>query len=247
MRWHPRLDHYEVLEMYAAAVERRGYGDLIWGFIDGTFQGFCRPQKLNQEAWYSGYYGGHGLKYQVIVTPDGLLSSLTQHFPGPWNDWRMLEESGILPRLRLIMEGHRTLYLYGDPAYHSQWGILAPFHHPSGHRYLADDEQAFNRLLSRARIAVENGLGCVQNYYSRTSYEQGIQPSWNEPATIYLCSGLFTNFLTCFRGNLVSSRFACYPPDIWEYLCVDPPGGEAEAGAAGRAAGAAGGAIGGQE
>lgn len=221
LRWHPRLDYYEVLASYAEAIERRGYGNYVWGFIDGTFQGFCRPKKLVQQQYYSGYYNGHGLKYQAIVTPDGLICSLSQHHPGPWNDWRMLEESGVLTRLRLIMAGQRPLYLYGDSAYHAQWGILPPFFHEAGHRFLSAEQRAFNTKLSGARIAVENALGCVQNYFTRTSFSKAIQPSWNEPASFYLCSGLFTNFLTCLRGrNLTSHRFVCPPPDIAEYLML---------------------------
>jgi hypothetical protein len=44
MLWHPCINKYEVLAMYAEAIERRGYGQKIWGFIDGTFMGFGRPQ-----------------------------------------------------------------------------------------------------------------------------------------------------------------------------------------------------------
>lgn len=164
--------------------------------------------------------GPRPLKYQAIVTPDGLINSLTQHFPGPHNDWRLLIESGILPRLREIMAGQETLYLYGDPAYNSQWGILAPYQHGGGRRFLTPQQIQFNSHLSRARIAVENALGLVQNFFTKTGFGEALQPGKQELGAYYLVSGLFTNFLTCFRGNHVGIRFGCRHPDIFEYLGV---------------------------
>ncbi|KAA8912431.1 hypothetical protein FN846DRAFT_791557, partial [Sphaerosporella brunnea] len=49
----------------------------IWGFIDGTFKVICRPDKRRapQRPLYSGYKKHHGLVFQGIDTPDGLMSS----------------------------------------------------------------------------------------------------------------------------------------------------------------------------
>jgi hypothetical protein len=223
MLWHPRINNYEVLAMYAEAIERRGYGQKIWGFIDGTFMGFGRPQRMNQRLWYSGFYKGHGLKYQVIITPDGIISSLSPPFPGPRNDWFMTQRTGLILKLQQVMAGHERLYLYGDPAYSCSWGILAPYSHPDGFRYLSPGQRAFNQHLAKARIAVENGLGIIQNFFTRTAFAEAIQPCKQEPAAHYFASGFLTNLLTCLRANLVSDRFWCSPPDLWEYLCVPAP------------------------
>ena len=100
--WHPMLNNPKRLKRYAKAVLRQL--DLpytaIWGFVDGTFRGVCQPQE-EQEKIYSGYKKGHGIKWQGIVTPDGLI-----HMQGPYegriNDWAMYEDTHITTRIRKV-------------------------------------------------------------------------------------------------------------------------------------------------
>ena len=44
----------------------------VWGFIDGTT---CRPL-YHQRLLYSGHKRRHGIKFQLVVTPDGLIALL---------------------------------------------------------------------------------------------------------------------------------------------------------------------------
>jgi len=84
LRWHPTIT-YRRIRRYARAIKRLGGAGLIWGFIDGTFKGLCRPEK-NQKNYYSGYKKQHGLKWQAIVCSDGLIGSLEGSFLDPVND-----------------------------------------------------------------------------------------------------------------------------------------------------------------
>jgi hypothetical protein len=76
-------------------------GQNIWGFIVGTMRTICRTEE-NQRLYYSVYKKTHAIKYQAVMTPDGLMS----HFPGPWEgrvgDYRMFMESNLQARLRAI-------------------------------------------------------------------------------------------------------------------------------------------------
>ena len=54
--------------------------DCIWGFIDGTVRQTCRPTYYQKQN-YSGHKRYHGLKFQSVVTPDGMFG----HFFGPTN------------------------------------------------------------------------------------------------------------------------------------------------------------------
>src|SRR5438876_2829857 len=40
LKWHPLLT-YSWLQGLASAIEAQGGGERIWGFVDGTFQGFA--------------------------------------------------------------------------------------------------------------------------------------------------------------------------------------------------------------
>ena len=70
-----------------------------WRFLDGTLQKTCLPS-LFQKLLYSGHKCCHGIKFQLVTTPDGLIALLF----GPVNGNRhysfMLQDSGLLQKLR---------------------------------------------------------------------------------------------------------------------------------------------------
>jgi hypothetical protein len=70
----------------------------MWGFIDDTLRNVCRPTRF-QRAAYSGHKHTHGIKFQSIVTPDGLIVCLFGPIPGSRHDSFMLAESGLLQQL----------------------------------------------------------------------------------------------------------------------------------------------------
>jgi hypothetical protein len=106
---------------YAKAVVRKtGVHVLrIWGFIDGMLLKICRPT-WNQKAAYSGHKRIHGLKFQNVTTPDGLIANLSCPIAGCRHDSHMLKASKTVDKLRDAMPGTdgRPIYaMYGDPAY----------------------------------------------------------------------------------------------------------------------------------
>lgn len=53
LEWNPLVD-YNQISSFASHLSEYCGGDFIWGFIDGTFKSFCRPQE-EQRLHYSGY------------------------------------------------------------------------------------------------------------------------------------------------------------------------------------------------
>src|SRR5687768_7720240 len=47
----------------------------VWGFINGMLRKTCHP-KYFQKAAYSGHKQCHGIKFQSVLAPDGLLVAL---------------------------------------------------------------------------------------------------------------------------------------------------------------------------
>jgi len=81
------------------------YLDRCVGFIDGTTIFVARPGGGYQRACYSGHKRKHSIKFQSVLTPDGLLFK----FSGPWerrrHDMTLFHESGlddILPNALII-------------------------------------------------------------------------------------------------------------------------------------------------
>ncbi|CAM9671795.1 unnamed protein product [Sphacelaria rigidula] len=64
------------LTMFTAAVQATG-APLAnwWAFIDGTGRAVSRPVR-GQRAVYNGHKKLHALKYQGLVTPDGIIADL---------------------------------------------------------------------------------------------------------------------------------------------------------------------------
>ena len=80
------------LRTYADAIHQKGAAlNNCWGFVDGTVRPICRPllnqrivytvhpiccPLLNQRIVYNGHKRVHALKFQSIVTPNGLIVNL---------------------------------------------------------------------------------------------------------------------------------------------------------------------------
>jgi hypothetical protein len=73
----------------------------------------------NQEDCYTRFKKGHRYKYQAIISPDGLISSLSGPWEGPKTDWAIYLDSGIGD---LVKENARNLrgervFVFGDAGY----------------------------------------------------------------------------------------------------------------------------------
>jgi hypothetical protein len=182
LRWHPQLTPRRV-NAFADAVQQTGGiqadGLGIWGFVDGHFVGFARPQGVErQRAFYSGHKEAHRMNFQAIGTPDGLVSSLIGPFPGPVNDWAMWKCSGCDERLRSLQQqagDSRRFYIYSDYAYRLVFGVMSPMAHARGRRYLSNDKKRFNATLASCRIAVENSFGYVYQNWAYHSFTKGLR------------------------------------------------------------------------
>ena len=93
------------LERYAQAVHDKAPLPNCFGFIDGTVRAICRPT-VGQRAFYNGHKGYHGVNYQTVVTPDGLIAHMYGPMEGCRHDSGMLRQSGLQHDLKL------TLYLH---------------------------------------------------------------------------------------------------------------------------------------
>ena len=106
------------------------------------------------------------VKFQGIVTPDGLISHLGGPFEGKLGDWAAWKQSDIEARLwGFHRDGGRRntrqqLYVYGDPAYSAGYGVMGPYK-ALPNQPLTLDIRAFNAYISSLRIAVEHGFGKI--------------------------------------------------------------------------------------
>lgn len=109
-----------------------------------------------------------------------------------------------------------ALYLYGDPAYSTIYGIMGLYqNYPNRLRTPAHDQ--FNKAMSRLRIEVEHGFAIHQNLWTWNGFYLGLKLRQGV-AVGYAVWVLLTNVWTCLRGNQTSMRFQYMPSAVEEYF-----------------------------
>ena len=215
LTWIPDITQRDV-QRFCAGIHSKTNFPICFGFIDGTVRPVCKPGLLQGEV-YNGKDRVHSLKYQGFSTPDGMLQQLSGPWPGRRHDTVMYNRSGLpewldsLPR----HESGAMYCLYADQGYHTQPGLMVPFCDGS----VNVRHQAFNEVMSSARIAVEWEFGGILHYWAslRWTSEQKLL-SGGKIAQVYLVCGLLTNCLNCLRPGNASKYFDVAPPTLDEYV-----------------------------
>jgi hypothetical protein len=125
--WQPQIPYF------AKLISDKGAPNAlhIFGFLDGTLRGICRP-KRGQRAQYSGHKRRHGLKYQSVCLPNGIIAHLHGPEDGRRHDRTLFRNSGVLGQLQALQAAtqahHGTAYtIYGDSAYHNDNFVVTGF------------------------------------------------------------------------------------------------------------------------
>ena len=89
------------LQRFSNAVHAKG-SPLIncWGFIDGTVRRISRPG-TNQRVLYNGHKKVHGIKFQSVAAPNGMVANLYGPVEGKRHDSTMLARSGLLNDMQI--------------------------------------------------------------------------------------------------------------------------------------------------
>lgn len=203
------------LHRYADAIHQQGTPlNNCFGFVDGTVRGIARP-KYNQRVMYNGYKRVHSIKFQSVVTPNGLIANLAGLFEGKRHDSTMLHESGLLTDLRRIaFYNGDPLYLYGDPAYPLGVYLQAPF---KGNN-ITPQMALYNKAMSEVRIAVEMLFGNILNYFKFIDFKRQMKVNLSPVGKMYVVCALLENAQTCLYGNQVSQMFGIDPSLLNDYF-----------------------------
>lgn len=219
LEWREDIFTLETMQRYAKKIaDKKCPLPRCFGFIDGTVRLICRPQK-DQEILYSGHKHSHGIKFQSVITPDGIIQCLYGPVPGSRTDAYLLSESGLIDRMRTHMSSLNIspYYLFGDKGY-SMFDVL---HLPyiGDQNTLTPTQRRFNYTMSSLRQCVEWGFGHVQTNWAFTDWKKSCKLGLNQVGTQYKMAIIFGNLLSCLRGhNQTSLFYSCEPPSIEEYL-----------------------------
>jgi hypothetical protein len=196
----------------------------VLGFLDCTISQTCRPGEF-QELVYMGYKKFHGMKFQGVVIPNGLIAHLKGPFRAPQNDSGILNELFLMQNIatHMIQAGsqpgdpldHRFYQLYGDSVYGVSPYIVSPY---SGVGKLTDAQKEWNMGMGRVRISMEHGFGLVLQDWPYLHAFWKHQVLGNTCGLMYHIAVLLTNTHACLVPNQTSVRYSLDPPMLEEYF-----------------------------
>ena len=204
------------LQLFADAIHTKTAPlDNCWGFIDGTVRPCCRPA-INHRIVYNGYKRVHGIKFQSVVTRNGLTANLFGPVEGRKHDSGMLEDSGLCTQLQQYARGqnHNILCLYGDPAYPLRPQLLVPFKGAG----VTQIQKEWNQAISKIRIIVKWIFGDIINYFKFLDFKKGLKLPFSAIGKMYLVCAILQNAHTCLYGNKTSKYFGLQPVNIADYF-----------------------------
>ncbi len=207
----PWMDH----ELYTEKVADKGAPVRnIWGFIDGTLQHVCRPG-ADQREFFSGHKRKHGLKFQHIMLPNGIVCHSYGPFPGRRHDALLYGVSGVDAQLSQIRSRNgEQLAIYGDQAYPLHPWLLTPY--PCDN--LSVQQQHFNTSMSPLRTAVEWGFAKLTMYFAFVNFYANLKMHLQPIGHYFQTATLLANCHTCCYGSEVATYFDLPPPPLELYL-----------------------------
>ena len=203
------------MHRYAEAIYQHGAPlQNCFGFIDGTVREVARP-KYDQRVMYNGPKRVLGIKFQSVVTPNGLIANLSGPFEGKRNGSVMLHEFGLLNGLRQVAfyKGH-PLCLYGDPAYPLGVHLQAPFRNNN----LTPKITLSSKAMSEVRVSVELLFGNICNYFKFIDFKKQMKVHLSAVGKMNFVCALLENAQTCIYGNQLSEVFEIAPPSLNDFF-----------------------------
>ena len=104
--------------------------------------------------------------------------------------------------------------IYGDLAYRLSRKILSPFRGA----HLTDDQQEFNRRMSKVITSVEWGFGRICQTFAFLDFEKNLKRLLHPIGKYYLVATILISCHTCLYGSQTSIYFDLDPPSIERYV-----------------------------
>jgi hypothetical protein len=220
LRFNPHRLTQEKLAAFAAVIHAKGAPvDFVPAFIDGTLQNTARPV-FNQRIVFNGWKRRHCLKYQCVLTPDGIVIHIFGPVEGRRHDLTVYRQSG----LQSILDAHfwspngTQLCIYGDPAYSRAPHLISPYKGSA----ISAEQSKFNFDMSRVRESVEWVFKEVHQQFPFLDFSRNQKILKTPCGLYYLVAILLCNAHTILHCPQIPQYFGCLPPSLEEYFQGGP-------------------------
>ena len=231
-RWAPRLAEWsDAIDTKCGPFDEEHFGSICL-YIDGTFKSCCRPGPHSffndlQRVFYSGYHKNHGLCFQGISAPNGLIIDLWGPSPGRENDLYLFRESNMKNRLDVLFNRANVLQTaagrtpkrfrcYGDSIYIPSTSISRRRRMPP----LSAGHVAQNFRVNKGRTSIEWTFGKIVSLFKFVDFKKNLKLGHSKVgvANYYTAAAFLTNFHTCLEGSQTGLEFGCAPPTLSVYM-----------------------------
>jgi hypothetical protein len=181
----------------------------LMALVDGHFQEVCRPgglgnvfgNMLDQVELYNGHYAAHGLKWCVLLLPNG-MSVVAGPYPGRESDIGCLKESGFLEVLRAYRDGGgESLCIFGDAAYVCPNPFIVAAIKKPANGVMNIDSRSFNAFMSRLKIPIEQVFGNFDQKFGFISYRKNLKVNLQSVGKYFKVAMFVFNCLSLTQGN----------------------------------------------
>ena len=165
---------------------------------------------------YNGHKWVHGIKFQSIVCPGGMIANLYVPIEGHHHGRLMLARLGILNQLEhfsFTLHGE-MLCIYGDSAYPFRAHFQTPFRGANR----TPLQISWNEEMSSARVPVEWVFGDIINYFKFRDFQKNVNIKLSPVGKMYIVCALLHNERRFFYGKSRKNYFGLHPPLIGEYF-----------------------------
>ncbi len=148
------------------------------------------------------------IKFQSVVTPDGLFACFFGPMSGNRHHLYMLARLELIPKPQAFMPsaGSETVYtLYGDPACPQSLYVVGGYRNPppDSHRALRNTE------MSKVCKVVEWGFANLVSNWAFIDFKASMMIFQNPFVKYFIVAAFLCNLRTCFYGNQVLDNFDC--------------------------------------
>lgn len=212
------------LQSYAAAISREagpsGVADVAL-FMDGKLHAIQRPGGGLQRVCYDGHKRRHGLRFQLIVGPDGIQYHMCGPFEARRGDWWLYSQSGVDEQLVPALTVNGTQHIiYTDAGYYRRPGLCPP-HCSSAHpaESLCDIARMQDTAMATVRISAEWSFKEISQYFRILTSPTAMSIRKVPVGLLITAASLIQNFRVCLGYPCeLTQKFKLKPPSLSEYL-----------------------------
>ncbi|CAM9399784.1 unnamed protein product [Laminaria digitata] len=192
-------------------------GSEIFGFLDRTLLKTCRKHAKTQvqREYYDGQEGAHGISFQSVVLPNGIIGDVSGPAPGGSDPSDLPRKTELNSRLAAVQEGKPFQgKVHGDSACGNMSHISSGFEGAN----LSDAERAYNTDLATARLGAVGQVEKIVQMFPFMDVQTNHKVMLSPIGKYYTIAALLTNAHTTCYGCPTSTHFGMAPPTLEEYF-----------------------------